>query len=449
MSHPQCTSSIRIRNVQTGLAVLIGILSLMGTWVMIWKSHQEDDSATARFSHMRNDFLSNAPPRFSVSPMRLSRLQSAVNKSLPKSTPSMNTHAATTLSTLNTTVPMLQRNATHIPSWLQDYFTWHAKARRSIDHDIERWQDYRYLVLRCLAHETKCAGTADRLLALPGALVLAHQSQRILLWYWERPAPLERFLVPPPGGLDWRVSEALRDKLDLHNNKTLWKTGAKNVTFVVGALKRSQQRVLGIRNLLGNYWDQARRPHEAGRDAIFRSVWDRVFVPSPPVHALVNRHLENLQLQPHLYVAAHVRSLYVDNMIDHHGERVALRCARTILLQQQQQEVPLQDTIYFTSDSADTTQHAVTFAQQHQWNITVRSSTTPPVHLDRGHDFLTRYTHDWQRHDLDGFYEIFVDLLLLGNSRCVAYGAGGFGFMGSLLSYVPSCGHNYRRRPCV
>ena len=45
-----------------------------------------------------------------------------------------------------------------------------------------------------------------------------------------------------------------------------------------------------------------------------------------------------------------------------------------------------------------------------------------------------------ERDDVSAFYVIFVDLFLMSYASCVVYGAGGFGRMGSLVSYRPFCG---------
>jgi len=48
-----------------------------------------------------------------------------------------------------------------------------------------------------------------------------------------------------------------------------------------------------------------------------------------------------------------------------------------------------------------------------------------------------------ERDDVSAFYVIFVDLFLMSYASCVVYGAGGFGRMGSLVSYRPFCGMPY------
>lgn len=42
--------------------------------------------------------------------------------------------------------------------------------------------------------------------------------------------------------------------------------------------------------------------------------------------------------------------------------------------------------------------------------------------------------------DVSAFYVIFADLFVMSYANCVVYGAGGFGRMGSLVSYQPFCG---------
>ena len=42
--------------------------------------------------------------------------------------------------------------------------------------------------------------------------------------------------------------------------------------------------------------------------------------------------------------------------------------------------------------------------------------------------------------DVSAFYIVFVDLFLMSYANCVVYGAGGFGRLGSLVSYRPFCG---------
>jgi hypothetical protein len=152
-------------------------------------------------------------------------------------------------------------------------------------------------------------------------------------------------------------------------------------------------------------------------------------------------------------VAAHVRSLYVFNTTDTAEEEHAIDCAS-----QQQPGWP----IYFASDSVATTRQAIAYAQSksESYNsndnnndkkktvVVARRGNQDPLHLDRGRDFLAP-SEDWKNRSAADFYDIFVDLYLLASSRCVAYGAGGYGQLASLLSYNRSCAINHRTTSCT
>ena len=109
-----------------------------------------------------------------------------------------------------------------LPAWMRNYTRWHQQQIKSLrrldfeqkDKDIPH--NYRFLVLRCLKHDTNCGGTADRLKPWPLVVRLAAQTKRIVWILWERPCGLEAFLVPPLSTnssyddskfttLDWRV----------------------------------------------------------------------------------------------------------------------------------------------------------------------------------------------------------------------------------------------------
>jgi hypothetical protein len=97
------------------------------------------------------------------------------------------------------------------PSWMKEYFAWHAQERSLLT--AENYQSQRFLVLRCLASDQTCGGASDRLKPLPILIKLAAQSKRLFLIYWSRPCMLEEFLVPVPGGLNWTVPEWLLPEL--------------------------------------------------------------------------------------------------------------------------------------------------------------------------------------------------------------------------------------------
>jgi hypothetical protein len=106
-----------------------------------------------------------------------------------------------------------------LPRWMKSYFDWHKHKRKTWTPDS--WESERWMIMQCLAgHDRKCGGTADRLKPIPWALRVAYQTKRILLIRWTRPVKLEEFLVPPKGGMDWRVPEWMADIVSL--STTVW-----------------------------------------------------------------------------------------------------------------------------------------------------------------------------------------------------------------------------------
>jgi hypothetical protein len=107
--------------------------------------------------------------------------------------------------------PNLWDGSPSLPPWMKEYFGWHRAERGRLTRG--NWETRRYLVLRCLEDDAECGGASDRLGPLPYLLMLAHRARRLLFIHWSRPAPLEEFLVPPAGGMDWTVPECVRFNL--------------------------------------------------------------------------------------------------------------------------------------------------------------------------------------------------------------------------------------------
>jgi len=86
---------------------------------------------------------------------------------------------------------------------------------------------------------------------------------------------------------------------------------------------------------------------------------------------------------------------------------------------------------YDTDTTNTSSSHGTTGSGTLQTKYTIPLAEDPP-HLNFA-----------KRDDVSGFYSIFVDLFLMSYANCVVYGAGGFGRMGSLVSYRPWCGMPY------
>merc|ERR1711957_218778 len=98
-------------------------------------------------------------------------------------------------------------------------------------------------------------------------------------------------------------------------------------------------------------------------------------------------------------------------------------------------------SIYFASDSDGIVDYMTTespFTTNGIVNISSQKHQVEPIHLD---------TKSWGNLQPSDFYPAFLDLWLLGKSRCSSLGRGNFGKFANLLSYNHSCwiGHrNYK-----
>jgi hypothetical protein len=310
-------------------------------------------------------------------------------------------------------------NSTILPDWMKEYFTWHREQRQRITMD--NWRSFKYMVVRC-RKSRRCGGTADRLKPIPFFVLIAHQSKRILMINWERPKPLEDFLVPPKHGIDWRVPDFLVWKVarDNYPKNTLEKIQrAMNDTQAITLTVRYQSFNSG-----SDYYDQY-RPGGPTFAEVYRELWHTVFTPSPLIAARIEDEMEQLGLVPGQYVAAHVRSNYTSDPKRYELERWtknSIHCASQLMPGA---------TTFFASDSSLAIDIAKEYGTKRNGQVVVRSHDKPPLHLEKAVDWETRPASD--------YYDTFVDLYLLGMSGCVTYNQGGFGSWASLISFNSSC----------
>ena len=309
-----------------------------------------------------------------------------------------------------------------LPSWMKDYFRWHKEVRSSLSFD--NWKEQRYLILQCHEKSTKCGGTADRLSALPFLLRLAARSHRLLLVYWGRPCELENFLLPPVGGMDWRVPNLLKDKLFSDG-----KFGATedDLLFLVD----SESTVVRCRFQSAShgaaYYDRKKLPREKSFSAVTRDIWQVLFTPSSPISTLIVAFLNESHLKPGRYVGAHLRALYGvkdrEPALVHYWSQNAVNCSSQL-----GRHLP----IFFAADNLAASILASRYGDSTGVRVVSRRHyKTEPLHLDKA--------TDWRNRKPSEYYDAFVDLYLLAMSQCVAYGMGGFGRFASWLSFNSSC----------
>uniref|UniRef100_A0A7S0WQ61 O-fucosyltransferase family protein n=1 Tax=Chlamydomonas leiostraca TaxID=1034604 RepID=A0A7S0WQ61_9CHLO len=98
------------------------------------------------------------------------------------------------------------------PKWVNDYVEWHRENRGK--------PDAKYLVGFCARkHAGKCPGLGDRFRGMEYATKLAMITKRVILFWWDTPAPLETFVEP--SDMNWLVTPDLDIDMPKQLNK-LW-----------------------------------------------------------------------------------------------------------------------------------------------------------------------------------------------------------------------------------
>ena len=353
----------------------------------------------------------------------------------------------------------------------------------------------RYLILQCLEQDRQCGGLADRLLVLPFLVLVAAQSQRQLKIVWTVPFPLEEFLMPHTSnsetgiGVDWMLPAAtastgldkdifLSQDVILSTPSVVDKTVFVRVTSLLEAVHRTDLPVVRARiqdyTSAWDYYDQYHAKHYLGNnnsikergtnfaEQHYRELFFVLFQPSPPlVQAMNEKHVmpaslagkqviskekqeQNIAL-PSDYAVAHYRSLYGSQIAPSMeymtaASKNAVNCASQLLPG---------GPIVFLSDSTESAQtlmgtQATRVFLRTNTKMTSRTNTAipEPLHLDkatrqqRSRQSLSATTTQYEPSD---FYDTFLDLFLMARARCVSFGQGGFGKMGSLLSGNRTC----------
>ena len=340
-----------------------------------------------------------------------------------------------------------------IPNWMKVYFDWH-EAQRQKYLNPKDWQSMDYLVMQCLKGAQKCGGTSDRLKPTPTLLRIAQMTNRFLLIQWSRPSKLEDFLLPPKGGIDWRVPDWLGKSVCYYS-----RDGDNVISEIVVCFRGSHCQLTGPELAERGVWttpgDELREfangeemvvrsryqsfnggsewynenlyPGEVDFDHLYHDVWKIFFTPSPPVATRIQRELENLGLMPGEYASAHVRALYAIaarpvKSIERWTKN-GLNCAS---------QLRPGKPIFLASDSDYAAEVALEYGRKRNASIVVhQSNPNPPLHLDKTNDTAPRPPSD--------YYDTFIDLYLLALGGCVFHNKGGFGSWGLLIGGNVSC----------
>jgi hypothetical protein len=334
--------------------------------------------------------------------------------------------------------------AADLPRWATDYFEYHRKQVLLLSET--NWQKQRFFILRCLKTDF-CGGASDRLQVVPAILRVASESNRLFFIKWDRPGPLESFLLPTThvsgkATLNWTIPIWLDMKLNYNTVEHFWGNNGFNKLDGVRRAKLSTATVI---TMLDNSGDHGAAYYNAARDSripeptfqdVYRTLWDALFSPAPAVAHLIehsSRHLLSLSPSQH-YVGLHIRTLFESDESNNRAViENSVHCAGQLVRQLTTSNAILNMPIYLTTDSVNATQLALAYGRSLALDMRIVPIATSPMHLDRGSEYLVM-SNTWAVQDMEVFYPTFVDLYLLGNAAAVSYGIGGFGRWGSLLS---------------
>lgn len=386
--------------------------------------------------------------------------------------------------THNLTLPswFFATHATHnltLPSWFVEYAEWHKQQLIKINNDPNHWQDAaKYLIVRCPRYESQCGGTADRLKSLPVVLRLGYLLDRVVLYNWERPHPLEEFLRPTQFGIDWRYPSWFANQLQqwdetnqrIGNYTDYHCATPQNVQLA----HQTDQTVIYLQNLrrttadhtvevLSNHYnfdggqriyDTVLRKNKNGKEGpsftdVYHSLWHATFQPSPPIQQILLEKANQLGLTRNQYTGFHFRSQFLWDESTNEGRIInATHCAIHLATVNNNNNQP--PTVLVATDSSRATRTVLDYIQHNVTTIKAVATlddTNPkePFHLDRGANFLSKIPASHENSPQD-YYDTFVDLYLLSMAKCIVAGRGGFARWANLISQDPSCIFEYIAR---
>ena len=288
---------------------------------------------------------------------------------------------------------------------------------------------------------------------------MAAISKRLFFIKWERPAPLEVFLLPTipreslnptlnwtiPWWLDKRLnySEAIHfHGHDQSSKKKAVQEAQSSKTPLFTVLDNSGDHGAG-------FYNEARSSlNEPSFEQIYRPLWDALFTPAPAVADLIDKYSRDvLPVGQQPYVGLHIRSMYEgDESGNQEMIENSVNCASQ-LVDSLGNSTDSTAVVYLATDSIRTTNIALRYGLSLKLPMQIIPTQKSPMHLDRGSDFL-QMSNSWKVEDVEDFYPTFVDLHLLRNCHCVTFGVGGFGRWGSLLSHNHSCSIRHSETKC-
>jgi hypothetical protein len=271
----------------------------------------------------------------------------------------------------------------------------------------------------------------------------------------------------PGEQLNWTVPESLVPLLDSNTTSKVFFGGKALNQIVKSAHKPSIWLVEGGAQMAGGdlfrhvvtglKGDDSENVGVANPPEFFHEMFLALFRPTPTLRTLVEHQMQQLDLWPNQFVTAHIRAKYpgepyretwnvtllqrtVTNAVDCASSLVSSAthlpvyvAADTLVSLEAAQEYGRYSTPYRVVSHLDVPKSD---ENSNASDIQVLPLQDPP-HLNFA-----------KEEDPSAFFSIFADLFIMSQSRCVSFGAGGFGRFGSLVSFNATCriAHSTRGR---
>ena len=305
-----------------------------------------------------------------------------------------------------------------LPKWMKDYFSWHREQRKQMTKD--NWHTFKYIVMSCLNGDRKCGGASDRLQHLPFIIRVAAETKRVILIKWDMPAPLESFLLPPFGGIDWRTPEWMALLLPSNGVKA---SSVARLVDVAAGMESIVKAQVQSHDHGSDYYNRRGEISGDGPSAFrqhYRDCWYSFFTPVPVIAKAIEDELVRMELTPGEFAVAHLRSEYDlepgrhrDFLVLQNWTMNALNCISGL-----RPGRPL----FFSSDSSEAKKIAMEYGK---FRNTIIVASDADNTLDMA--ISTR------AQDPALFYSISIDLYLMSMGRCYAYNVGDFGKWANLI----------------
>lgn len=357
--------------------------------------------AIRNFQHVQKDIASlseeppNAPSAIGDTPSIFTRSFASFHNNTHQQKQSL---SSSTTSSKNH--PDIFAHNPLIPQWMRDYFQWHHTIKSNLTP--QNMNQTRYIVMTCFKGR-KCGGSTDRIRPIAAFIKLAYQSQRLLLIYWERPYPLEEFLLPPIGGLDWRTPNWLKPYIWEH------RYFASNIAFKRIHTNVDQYMLFQYQSWnYGELWYKDNTPtNETFIYDIYKDIWTATFTPSLPIAQRIRNQLKALQLIPGEYATAHMRVLYAIKERSESSMKKIVHNAMNCV-----SNLRPGGPYFVASDHNFAIEEAKRYGQLKNVTVVYAYHDKEPLHLG---------LHPENDPNVTGpqdFYDAFVDMYLVAHTRC-------------------------------